>query len=80
MIANPEPYYAIRDRDTKGAEAETDPDRPEFAGLFEMQGRMARILFQEFKVCVGKMPDRFRKSGVAVPETRGSMMSQRVLH
>ena len=80
MVTNPEPYYAIRNRNPKGAETKADPNRPEVADLFEMQGWMSRIEFQEFEVCVSKLPNRCRKIVVTVPEARGGTMNQRGLH
>jgi hypothetical protein len=62
VAADPKPQHAIRDGDTQGAIGEPDADGPKTANLFEMQGGMSGVVFQQRKVLACKLLNPLRES------------------
>jgi len=59
VAADPKPQHAILNTDSQGAIRYTDADGPETANLFEMQGGVAGIVFQQRQTFAGKLLNRF---------------------
>ena len=78
--SDPEPCDAIGCGDAEGAIPETYADRPELSDLFEMQGRMSWILFQQLKISIRQLLNNGRKTRVALPEAWRGMVGQSGLH
>lgn len=57
MAADPEPENTVRHANAKCSVAQADPNRPELLDLFEVQGRVFGILFQQIKVGVCQLSD-----------------------
>lgn len=62
VAADPKHQHAIRDADTQGAIRESDADGPKTANLFEMQGGMAGVVFQQCEALAGKLLNRLGES------------------
>ena len=62
VAADPKPKHPIRDADTQGAIGKPDADGPKTANLFEMQGGMARVVFQQCEALAGKLLNRLGES------------------
>lgn len=80
MAADPEPGHAIGHVNTKGAVAQTDPNRPELFDLLEVQGRMFGVLLKQGKVGISQLLDDGRQPVVALPESRRGVVVQSGLH
>lgn len=80
VCTNPEPDHTIGYADAQGSVTEAYSDRPELFDLFEVQGRVFGILFQQGKVGIVHLSDGGRRPVVAFPELRRSMVDQSGLH
>lgn len=70
MMSDPEPLKSIWTLLRECAEMKSYPHGIKTANLFESNGRMPRVRFEESKVPVGKNPDVVRKLAVVKPEIR----------
>lgn len=77
MRADPEPDKVFAVSDGEGSPGRSDPNGPEPPCLFQMKGRMERIVLQDIEISIGYLSHMRRKRIVAFPERGGRVMLQR---
>ena len=69
MGPDPKPYQPVFPPYGEGPVIAPDPDGPKSTDLFQMEGRVTCILFEEVKVCVREVLNISRELPVARPES-----------
>lgn len=70
VASDPEPKQPILYFNREGTMVKTNADRPIFANLLEMEGRVMRIGFQQFKARIRQLLNLPGKEAIAGPEVR----------
>ncbi len=79
VIADPEPDEIVALLNSQNSVAPTNPRRPEFADLLEVERRMLAVSLEKLEVLVGECLDGFRKGFIEPPEPRRRKVRHRRL-